>query len=180
MGRGDEPITSLGNANGALSGGDHFTAYTAIASYISTDANLFYLTEESTAYANFDFTESDAVTVRYHSLSVDGAFTHTPSLFDAIEALTDYTGRMPALPKWVDNGAILGIQGGQDKVNRIVEQGLDPSIGAPIAGVWLQDWCGTHSQVGKLLKGQGHTGVSRVRDMSLGLLRQALFPPHIA
>lgn len=41
-----------------------------------------------------------------------------------------------------------GIQGGQDKVNQIVEQGLSKDVKAPIAGVWLQDWCGTHSQVG--------------------------------
>lgn len=140
VGRGDEPITSIENANGSIAGGDFFTAYTAIASYISTDNNLFYLSEKSTGYANFDFTQSDAVTIRYDSLSVDGAFTRTASMFDAIEALTEDTGRMPALPKWVDDGAILGIQGGQDKVSRIVEQGLDPSIGAPIAGVWLQDW----------------------------------------
>lgn len=147
VGRGDEPLTSIENANGSIAGGNHFTGYTAIASYISTDASLFYLSEKSTGYANFDFTDPNAVTVRYDSLSVDGAFTRTSSLFDAIEALTAYTGRMPALPNWVDNGAILGIQGGQDKVNRIVEQGLEPSINTPIAGVWLQDWCGTHSQV---------------------------------
>lgn len=41
-------------------------------------------------------------------------------------------------------GAILGIQGGQDKVKSIVEQGLQ--LSCPIAGVWLQDWVGTHSQ----------------------------------
>lgn len=148
VGRGDEPITSIENANGSIAGGDYFTTYTAIASYISTDANLFYLSEKSTGYANFDFTQPDAVTIRYDSLSVDGAFTRTPNLFDAVEALTEYTGRMPSLPKWVDDGAILGIQGGQEKVNRIVDQGLDPSVGAPIAGVWLQDFSGTHSQSG--------------------------------
>ncbi|CZT25254.1 related to alpha-glucosidases, family 31 of glycosyl hydrolases [Ramularia collo-cygni] len=148
VGRGDQPITSIENANGSISGGDFFTAYTAVASYISTEASLFYLSEKSTGYANFDFTQSESVTVRYDSLSVDGAFTRKPNMFDAIEALTEYTGRMPALPKWVDDGAILGIQGGQDKVISIVEQGLDPSINAPIAGVWLQDWCGTHIQPG--------------------------------
>lgn len=148
VGRGDEPITSIENANGSIAGGDFFTAYTAIASYISTDAKLLYLSEKSTGYAKFDFTQPNAVTLRYDSLSVDGAFTRTPTLLDAIEALTGYTGRMPALPKWVDDGAILGIQGGQDKVNRIVKQGLNPEIAAPIAGVWLQDWCGTHSQSG--------------------------------
>ena len=62
-------------------------------------------------------------------------------MFEAVERLTEYTGRMPALPSWVDTGAVLGIQGGQQKVNGIVEQGLE--LGCPIAAVWLQDWCGT-------------------------------------
>ncbi|KAF7195870.1 Sulfoquinovosidase [Pseudocercospora fuligena] len=145
VGRGDEPITSIENANGSIAGGDFYTSYTAVPSYITTDSRLFYLSEKSTGYANFTFAK-DKVTIRYDSLSVDGAFTRTDNLFDAIEALTAYSGRMPALPKWVDEGAILGIQGGQDKVNRIVEQGLN--LSTPIAAVWLQDWCGTHSQAG--------------------------------
>ncbi|CAK3741657.1 glycoside hydrolase family 31 [Lecanosticta acicola] len=148
VGRGDEPITSAGNANGSIAGGNWYTTYTAVPSYVSTDGRTFYLSENSTGYANFDFTKADEVTIRYDFLSVDGAFSKSSSLFDAVEALTRYTGRMPALPKWVDNGAILGIQGGQDKVNRIVEQGLSQNVSCPIAAVWLQDWCGTHSQVG--------------------------------
>lgn len=148
VGRGDEPVTSGENALGSFAGGDFYTTYTAIPSYISTDAKTFYLSEKSTGYANFDFTKPDEVTIRYDSLSVDGGFTRSNNLFDAIEALTAYTGRMPALPKWVDEGAILGIQGGQDKVNRIVEQGLSQNISCPIAAVWLQDWCGTHPQAG--------------------------------
>lgn len=64
------------------------------------------------------------MTIRYDSLSVDGMFGKARNMFDAVEMLTGYTGRMPGLPKWVDTGAILGIQGGQAKVNSIVEQGL--------------------------------------------------------
>lgn len=145
VGRGDEPITSIENENGSFSGGDHFTTYTAIPSYISTDGNVFYLSEKSTGYSNFDFTEADAVTLRYDSLSVDGTFLRADDMFAAVEKLTAYTGRQPHVPEWVDSGAVLGIQGGQDKVNRIVEQGLE--IDCPIVGVWLQDWVGTHSQV---------------------------------
>lgn len=59
-------------------------------------------------------------------------------LLDAVELLTDYTGRMLSLPTWVDDGAVLGIQGGQDKVNSIVDEAL--IFGTPIAAVWLQDW----------------------------------------
>ena len=141
VGRGDEPLTSYENENGTFSGGDRFTTYTAVPSYISSDGNLFYLCEKSTAYAEFDFTQDDLVSVRYDYLSVDGMFTRSNDMFGAVEKLTAYTGRMPALPSWVDEGAILGIQGGQAKVNRIIEQGL--GIGCPISAVWLQDWCGT-------------------------------------
>ena len=146
VGRGDEPVTSLENANGSFAGGDKVTTYTAIPQYITTEGRVFYLSEKSTAYANFDLTQPDAITVRYDSLAVDGQVMRASDMFGAVEMLTAYTGRMPPLPVWVDTGAILGIQGGQDKVNNIVEQGLN--ISCPIAGVWLQDWCGTHSQAG--------------------------------
>ena len=141
VGRGDEPVTSYGNENESFSGGNRFTTYTAIPSYISTDGKVVYLSEKSTALAYFDFTDPNAVSIRYDSLSVDGMFMRANNMFDAVEMLTAYTGRMPKLPKWVDSGAILGIQGGQSKVRSIVEEGL--SLGCPIAGVWLQDWCGT-------------------------------------
>jgi hypothetical protein len=146
VGRGDQPVTGYENENGTFSGGNRFTTYTAIPSYVSTDGNVFYLSEKSTAYADFDFRDPSLVSVRYDSLGVDGMFTRVNDMFEAVEKLTDYTGRMPALPSWVDSGAILGIQGGQEKVNRIVEQGL--GLDCPIAAVWLQDWCGTHSQEG--------------------------------
>ncbi|KAI7278873.1 hypothetical protein KC345_g5708 [Hortaea werneckii] len=149
VGRGDEPITSIENANGSFAGGNKFTTYTAIPSYITTEGNVFYLSEKSSAYANFDFAKPDEITVRYDSLSVDGAIAKGKDMFEAVERLTEATGRMPALPSWVDNGAILGIQGGQAKVNRIVQEGLN--ISCPIAGVWLQDWEGTHTQAGPYL-----------------------------
>ena len=75
VGRGEEPITSIENADGSLSGGDRFTTYAAIPSYISTDGNVFYLSEKTTGYTNFETTDRNAVTVRHDSLSVDGAFT---------------------------------------------------------------------------------------------------------
>jgi len=146
VGRGDVPITSIENANGSIAGGNQFTTYTAIPSYITSDGGFFYLDTASTALANFDFTKTSSTSVRYDNLTVSGAFGKGKDMFEAIEKLTAYTGRMPALPRWVDDGAILGIQGGQDKVERIVQQGLN--ISCPIVGVWLQDWVGTHSQAG--------------------------------
>ncbi|KAJ6134739.1 hypothetical protein N7523_001061 [Penicillium sp. IBT 18751x] len=144
VGRGDQPTTRLENEDSYFAGGDHFTTYSATPQYITSESRVFHLSQDSTGYANFDFRNPRAVTVRYDALKVDGYFMQGSSMLDGISMLTKYTGKMPALPQWVDTGAVLGIQGGQEKVNRIVASGLQQDC--PIAAVWLQDWSGTHSQ----------------------------------
>lgn len=146
VGRGDDPITSMQNEDGEFHGGDEFTTYTANPSYITTNGGFFYLPELSTGYTTFHFEDPHSIELRCDSLSVEGAFDKGKDMFEAVEKLTEYTGRQPTLPEWVDHGAIIGIHGGDEKVERIVKQGLD--IDCPIAGVWLQDWVGTHPQPG--------------------------------
>ena len=143
VGRGDQPITEIKDAISFFSGGNHFTTYTSIPQFVSTAGRVFYLGQEDTAYANFDFTRADEITVRYDTLNVGGHFMKADNMLDGITMLTEYTGRMPQLPEWVDEGAILGIQGGQEKVNGIVERGLEADC--PIAAVWLQDWYASSS-----------------------------------
>lgn len=82
--------------------------------------------------------------MRYNALTVDGYFMEAKDMLNSISMLTEYTGRMPALPKWVDTGTILGIQGSESKVKRIIKKGI--KLECPVAAVWLQDWSGTHSQ----------------------------------
>ncbi|KAE8381474.1 glycosyl hydrolases family 31-domain-containing protein [Aspergillus bertholletiae] len=144
VGRGDQPITALEDSQSWFSGGNKFTTYTAIPQYISSASRVFHLREEDTAFTEFDFTKPDAVTVRYDALVVGGHIMQADNMLNAITMLTDYVGKMPTLPEWVDHGAILGIQGGQEKVERIVKQGLKQDC--PVAAVWLQDWSGTHTQ----------------------------------
>ncbi|KAJ5157910.1 uncharacterized protein N7482_009010 [Penicillium canariense] len=134
VGRGDQPTTDLESENSFFAGGYQFTTYSAVPQYISSDARVFHLAEESTVYTNFDFRDLDAVTVRYAAVNVDGYFMQASSMLNGITMLTEYTGRMAELPTW----------GGQAKVNGIVEQGLRQEC--PIAAVWLQDWSGTHTQ----------------------------------
>lgn len=104
VGRGDQPTTDLENEESYFSGGDEFTTYAAVPQYISSDSRVFHLSQESTAYTNFDFRHPRAVTVRYHALNVDGYFMQADSILDGITMLTEYTGRMPELPRWVDTG----------------------------------------------------------------------------
>lgn len=137
FGRGDS-TTELQNLANYFAGGDQYTAYTAIPHYVSTDRKAFYLSQNSTAPAEFDFTAPDAITVRYSNLSVEGHFLQAANMLDAISKSTEYTGRMIPLPNWVDEGAVIGIQGGEDKVNNVIQDGVDADC--PIAAVWLQDW----------------------------------------
>lgn len=104
VGRGDQPTTDLENEDSYFSGGDQFTTYAAVPQYISSKFRVFHLSQESTAYTNFDFRRPQAVTVRYHALNVDGYFMQADSMLDSITMLTQYTGRMPELPRWVDAG----------------------------------------------------------------------------
>ncbi|RAK77536.1 alpha-glucosidase [Aspergillus fijiensis CBS 313.89] len=156
VGRGDQPYTAIEDSQSFFSGGDRYTTYTAIPQYISSDGHVFYLLEDDSAYAAFDFRDPDSVTVRYDALTVHGHFMKADNMLEGITMLTEYTGRMPSLPEWVDQGAVLGIQGGQDKVNRIVEEGLQHDC--PVAAVWLQDWSGTHLQSAPY----GHINISRL------------------
>ncbi|PWN52561.1 hypothetical protein IE53DRAFT_273455 [Violaceomyces palustris] len=69
-----------------------------------------------------------------------------PVTLKAITSLTKVTGRQPKLPEWTHTGAVLGIQGGQEKVEGIIREAKLYDL--PVAAVWLQDWCGTRLQEG--------------------------------
>jgi sulfoquinovosidase len=50
---------------------------------------------------------------------------------------------MKALPEWILSGAVVGLQGGQEIINSTYNKMKD--AGLPMAGIWMQDWVGTHS-----------------------------------
>ncbi|KAF2083565.1 glycoside hydrolase family 31 protein [Saccharata proteae CBS 121410] len=177
VGRGEEPVTSYLNSDGALSGtfagGSALTTYTAIASYVSSLGRFLVL--EGTNYALFDLASRDpdfafedtaakqvagnttdgnrsgssgtVIEIMYEGDQISGyAGRSSEGILDAITSLTTITGRQPALPDWANDGAVLGVQGGQTKVERIVQEALNYSM--PLVSVWLQDWCGTRLQTG--------------------------------
>ena len=44
------------------------------------------------------------------------------------------------MPEWILSGAVVGLQGGTDKVLDAYDE-LE-ALGTPVAAVWLQDWVG--------------------------------------
>ncbi|KAF4304727.1 putative alpha-glucosidase protein [Botryosphaeria dothidea] len=176
VGRGEQPVTSYLNDDssigGAFAGGSALTSYTAIASVVSTLGRWVVL--EGSAFSLWDLASNETgaafvdradewqgvgdksagssgvVEILYEGASVSGFVGTVGSggnkLLDASGALTEVTGRQPELPDWAHDGAILGIQGGQEKVEGIVKDALAADM--PLVSVWLQDWSGTRLQAG--------------------------------
>ena len=137
LGRGDEPITFFTDMI-AGAGGDAFTSYIAVPHYITSAMRSLCL--ENTEYSIFDLRAPDKVQVKVFANGIRGRIFLGSSPSKLIEAYTRFAGRMRPLPDWILEGAVVGIQGGTEKVRAIHQQLM--ALDTPIAGYWLQDWVG--------------------------------------
>lgn len=138
VGRGDQPITFGADVTNDGAGGTPFTTYAPVPFYMTSQMRALALL--NTEYTAFDLRRPDRVQVEtfsghIHAVLLDGT---TPQ--ELLTRYTDITGRPRPLPDWVHSGAIVGMQGGTEKV-RQVYQALK-ARGTPIAAFWLQDWVG--------------------------------------
>ena len=94
------------------------------------------------------FTKTDKVQVEVFTNKLEANIIYAKNPLDAIEEYTTYSGRMRALPNWIQEGAVIGMQGGTDKAYRVWKTLKD--AGTPISAFWLQDWIGQRTTlVGK-------------------------------
>ncbi|OZJ06952.1 hypothetical protein BZG36_00133 [Bifiguratus adelaidae] len=145
VGRGDQPITTLLNTSrvfGTFAGGDYYTTYAPIPHYVTTDNKSFML--ENTEYSVFDLRREDAALVRVNSRVLIGRILDGKNMLDLVSEFTLYSGRMRPLPEWIGQGAVAGMQGGEQQVKRILDR-LN-TFNTPLAAFWLQDWCGKRVQ----------------------------------
>ena len=138
VGRGHQPISGLVNTGSPGSAGNELTTYYAVPQYISNHNKSLFL--ENTDYSVFDLTDANQVSVRVFSGEVTGRVLAGDSMLQLIERFTAYTGRMRPLPDWFNEGAVVGMQGGTEKVSEVLAE--LKRRGTPIAGFWLQDWVG--------------------------------------
>lgn len=127
--------------------GDNYALFN-IASNVTgnfTDTAQTELDGEISA-SNRSTTFGRTISIMYEGSSMSGHIGRETDMLACVTALTVVTGRQPSLPEWAYSGAILGIQGGQAKVENIVRTAINYSM--PVASVWLQDWCGTRLQTG--------------------------------
>jgi alpha-glucosidase len=136
IGRGEQPIT-WGADWQAGAGGDPYTSYASVPHYITSEMRSLLL--ENYEYSSFDLRE-DRVQIEVFSPQMRGQILSGDTPAELIEQYTEYSGRMRPLPDWILSGAVVGLQGGTDRVREIY--GDLEALDTPISALWLQDWVG--------------------------------------
>jgi len=137
VGRGAQPVT-LGADLTAGAGGTWSDSYAGVPHYVTSQMRSLYL--ENYQYCTFDMRKGDRVQVELFSRDMAAHILHGESPAGLIKTFTSFSGRMRPLPDWINSGAVVGMQGGTQKVRNIYQQ-LRQS-GTPISAFWLQDWEG--------------------------------------
>ncbi|CAO3608411.1 unnamed protein product [Cunninghamella echinulata] len=106
--------------------------------YFTNDLIGFYLTNKE--YASFDFKDENRTVIRLNSTTMTGRLIHAPSMLDILTEYTIYSGRMNPIPTWVNDGIIVGLSGGQDKIRQIITHLRDYNV--PLSAVYINDWSG--------------------------------------
>lgn len=147
IGRGVQPLTWIMNTFFKAGGEWHNTNAPAAWFLSSTCVGLGH---SNTEYSIFDFQDPTVTTCTLYGKELRAILVVGSSPRECIESYTLNCGRMPMLPDWVHKGAILGMQGGTEKV-RTMLAGLSEHK-AEIAAFWLQDWVGARTtSIGKQL-----------------------------
>ncbi len=147
IGRGLQPITFLANRV-AGAGGAWNTSYACVPHYITSKLRSAFL--DNSEYSVFDLRKADRVQVHVFASRMSGKILHGTSPAQLIEEYTSCIGRMRPLPDWIIDGAIVGMQGGTEKVRKTWAALKERNT--PIAAFWLQDWVGPRkTSIGKQL-----------------------------
>ncbi len=142
VGRGEQQLTLLADLTNRAAGGTEATTYAAWSSFVTDDVRGVRLdpdTAGSHAFAVADLRTDDAVGLELWSRTLHAELT---SGADPVQLLARQAagGDSPRPPRWVEEGAVLGLQGGTGEVRARVAQAR--GAGAELSAVWLQDWVG--------------------------------------
>ena len=138
VGRGHQPISGAVNTASPGSSGSEESTYYAAPHYLTSNLRSVFL--ENTEYAEFAFDRDGSSKLNVYSRRMRGRILYGASPLELIERYTDWAGRMPALPDWVHDGAIVALARPLDESRQIV--GDLRAEGAEIAAVWNQTWSG--------------------------------------
>ena len=138
IGRGLQPLTWLMEKLFSAGGSDVQSSAPAPL-YMTSQLQVHAL--ENKEFALFDFTYPKLRSIEVWSQQINlQVFSGEPSPIALLKSLSLFTGHMPPLPDWVHDGAIIGAQGGTQRIKDLWHK-LDEA-GVEISAFWLQDWVG--------------------------------------
>jgi len=143
IGRGAQPVSFLLDLVSPGSAGSWLTTYTAVPHYLTSLNRSLFL--ENYEISVFDMEAPDEVEIKLFGPAMQGRILNGDSPLDLIREYTSYSGRMPPLPDWMNNGAIVGMQGGTEQVYEKLD--MLEAIDTPVTGFWLQDWVGKRKTI---------------------------------
>jgi sulfoquinovosidase len=130
------------------SGGDYYTTYYPETTFVSS--RKYWLHASTYAYAEFDFTNLDEHMLYFHQAPNEILISFQTSYLNLIADLTSFTKRPPILPSYVEDGIILGVQGGFSQVLSYLDKAKSKDV--KVAAIWCQDWAGIrYTSFGKRL-----------------------------
>jgi alpha-glucosidase len=138
VGRGHPVITPAVDAVSPGSGGSEASTYYAAPHYLTSLQRSLFL--ENTEVGVFDFRQDDVTEVRLYADRMDGRILRGDDPLTLIERFTEFAGRMPPLPDWVNEGAVVALAKGTEPSLQLVDDLR--AHGVEVAGVWNQTWSG--------------------------------------
>ena len=138
IGRGHGVISPAVDAFSEGSAGSEAATYYAAPQFVSSRLRSLYVEEE--AYTELDFEAATVTEVRVHAPTLHARVIHGDSPLALIEGFTEFAGRMPVPPAWVNDGAIVALARPLPESAQIVADLR--AAGAEIAAVWNQTWSG--------------------------------------
>ncbi|MBK9122632.1 MAG: alpha-glucosidase [Chloroflexi bacterium] len=137
IGRGIQPLT-LGADLQAGAGGTWSDSYAPVPYFLTDQKRGFLLWNDE--YSAFDMRADDRLQVTVYSNEVRGTLLYGETPSELVGVYTELIGRMAPLPDWITAGAIIGLQGGTERVRDIYSRLREHEV--PVTALWLQDWVG--------------------------------------
>jgi len=138
VGRGDQPISLLSEL-AYKKAGTYYSSYSPSPAWFNSRRLAWIV--RSLSYVAWSPTH---IVTWSNSLKLN--IITGESMRHLLAEIARVNGYTPPVPKWVNRGAIVGLQGGSKKVREIMSKLRN--AGAEIGGVWLQDWVGKRMSLG--------------------------------
>ena len=116
----------------------HHQSYCSAPCFISSKHYAFYCHSDN--YGRLHFENKGEVRISFRRIPQSITLLTANNTRDLASRLCELIGISPRVPSWVNDGAILAIQGGIDVLRKKYQEAKEKGI--KIAGLWSQDWCG--------------------------------------